>query len=97
MAKLNTGDRVAFSAKFCKSIGAHTDRTPFIKGTFIGADVRTPSHGYVHWDDEAERIARGEGSFAEVDYRDHVAAHGELVCLANICRVGSPRHALNDL
>ena len=94
---LNIGDRVAFSAKFCRSTGQHTGRTPHIRGTFVRVMPGCPTHGYVHWDDEAERIASKSGQFGEADYCEHVAANGELVALANICRVGSARFALNDL
>lgn len=97
LPSFSAGDRVAFSAKFCSLTGQHTGRAPQIQGTFVRVMPGCPTHGYVHWDDEAERIARAEGNFVEADYRDHVAANGELVALANICRVGSPRYALNDL
>lgn len=97
LPSFNAGDRVAFSAKFCRSTEQHTGRTPHIKGTFVRVMPECLTHGYVHWDDEAERIARAEGNFAEADYREHVAANGELVALANICRVDSPRYALSDL
>jgi hypothetical protein len=58
---MQTGDRVRFSSKFLRSISEHTGRRTTIKGTFVGPfPGLEKSHGYVHWDDEAERIAGGQ-------------------------------------
>lgn len=91
------GDRVAYSAAFLKNTGQFAGYAPQRRGTFASYYEGSPAHAYVHWDDEAERIAAGQGDFAEMDYCEHVKAHGSLVALSAIAKVGSARYALNDL
>ena len=88
---ITVGSRVGFTANFCKSIGAYTGRTPFIKGKFLGQVPGLSTHGYVKWDDTEERIAGQRGNFSEKDYCDHVRENGEIVALVNIAVVGSSK------
>ena len=94
MAKYNfvKGDRIAFAAKFLKSICADYDKAQ-LRGTFESFDPSMKNYGYVHWDNEGERIASRQGNYAEQDYCDHVKKHGSFVCLDNIAKVGSIRFA----
>lgn len=98
MAKLNPGDRVAYAASFLRNTGQFTGSAPQRRGTYLGAYAgMEKTHGRVRWDDQEERIASGLGQFGEADYCEHVRAHGELVALSAIAKVGSARFALNDL
>jgi hypothetical protein len=94
MSKLNAGDKVAYAAKFLRTISASkgmADR----RGVYVGlAPGMEKTHGCVHWDDEAALIASGQGNYAEQDYCDHVRANGSLVALGCIAKVGSV--AFND-
>jgi hypothetical protein len=96
-SKLNPGDRVAYAAKFLKDTGQFTGNAGERRGTYLRPAPGMPKYGYVRWDDEAERIASGQGDYAEADYCKQVRRNGSLVCLPNITRVGSVRFALNDL
>lgn len=93
-----TGDRVAYAAKFLRDTGQFSGSAPQRRGTFLGlyAPMRE-TYGLVRWDDQEARIAAGAGQFAEADYCEHVLAHGELVALSNIAKVGSARFACNDI
>jgi hypothetical protein len=93
----NPGDRVGYAAKFLRNTGQFTGAAPQKRGTYVGPDKHNDKFGRVHWDDEAERIAAGQGNYAEADYCEDVRLNGSLVFLGNIARVGSPRFALNDL
>lgn len=94
---LKPGDRVAYAAKFLKNTGQFTGEAGERRGTYLRPRPGMPKYGYVRWDDEAKRIASGQGDYAEADYCETVRRDGSLVCLSNIARVGSPRFALNDL
>jgi hypothetical protein len=93
---LNTGDRVAYAAKFLKNIGAFTGSTPQRRGTFLTYDQRAPDFARVKWDDfeaNAAHYAKQYGDDYVVDAREH----GQMVNANNIAKVGSPRFASNDL
>ena len=93
------GDRIAYAAAFLKNTGQFTGAAPQRRGTYVGpAGAGWPdTYGYVRWDDEAERLASGQGDYAEQDYCDAVRANGSIACLPNLAKVGSARFALNDL
>lgn len=87
------GDRVAYAASFLRNAGLHTTGMADRRGTYSKDHESHPSHCYVRWDDTQARIDSRKGDFAEADYREHVATHGELACRTNIAKVGSVRFA----
>lgn len=89
------GDRVAYAAKFLRSISAFTGGAPQRRGTYLGDDP-TPSYGRVRWDDFEACAARLATQWGE-DYVEDARQHGQLVHKTNVARVGSPRFASNDL
>ncbi len=98
MSKFQPGDRVALAAKFLKDTRQFTGNAAQRRGTFAGYwPGMEKTHGFVHWDDEAEMIASGKGQYAEQDYCDHVRTNGSGVALSAIAKVGSARFACNDL
>ena len=84
MTKLQSGDRIAYSAKFLRNTGQFTGAVPDRRGIYAGPCAWSPAHSRVHWDDEAERIAAKQGQYAEQDYCDDVMQNGSLVCTSNI-------------
>ena len=97
MSQLKIGDRVACASAHLKNTGQQTGAAGSRRGTYAGPCSYAPGFGFVHWDDEAERIAAGQGDYAEADYCESVRKNGALVGLRAIARVGSARFACNDL
>lgn len=96
MTTLQAGDRIAYAAKFLKNIGAFSGSTPQRRGVFVGMWEGAPkTHARVRWDDIEDVIATGEGQYADPEYVADIRAHGSLVALSAIAKVGSPRFALN--
>lgn len=86
MAKIpQPGNRVAFSVKFCRNTCQITGRTPAMRGTLLSHDG---SFARVRWDDwcAAKRAALSR-QWGE-DFAEDAEANGEMVNLANLCRVG---------
>lgn len=92
MTKLHAGDRVAFAAKFLKNTGQFTGRAPQRRGTIVSHDGGF--HARVIWDDFSPIYAEKQYG---ADYVAEVVTNGELVCAANVAKVGSARFACNDL
>ena len=46
--KINIGDRVMFSRKFCQSVGAYTGWIPFAVGTVVALNGKIAT---IKWDD----------------------------------------------
>jgi hypothetical protein len=89
--KLNPGDRIAYSAKFLKNIGAFTGPEGFRRGTLVSIEYELAR---VKWDDfNYASAAKMYGS----DYADNARDNGQLVNINNIAKVGSARFALNDM
>ena len=92
---LQAGDRIALTAKFLKSTGQQTGPAGARRGTFIKYD--DDKFARVHWDDTPAQIAARQGYFEDQDYCDEIARNGSPVFAGNICKVNSPRFALNDM
>jgi hypothetical protein len=96
--KLETGDRVAYAAKFLKNTGQFTGSGGQRRGTFIRY---TGTAGYcrVKWDDVTlgSEYARKLAELYGEDYLDDALANGQMVHATAIAKVGSPRFACNDL
>lgn len=98
MASLAAGDRIAYTAKWLKNTGHFTGDVPQRRGTYIGpASGFPPNFGRAKWDDIEAVIATGEGQYGDPEYVADVRAHGSLINVNNIAKVGSARFACNDL
>lgn len=95
IARLEPGDRVAYSAKFLKNTGQFTDDAGQRRGTFVKywGDDRVAR---VKWDDFEDRAPYYAKQWGQ-DYVDDAREHGQCVLAVNIAKVGSPRFASNDL
>lgn len=94
MATFKTGETIAYTAKFLKNTGQFTGGAGQRRGVFVSLWAADPRFARVRWTDaDYERLAEQNGQ----DYADEAKEHGQLVALANICRVGSARFAHNDL
>lgn len=97
LPKLESGDRIAYSAKFLKSTGQFTGGAGERRGTFRAYDDGfSPGYARVTWDDfeaTADRLSDQYGA----DYVDDARANGSVVFAGNIAKVGSARFACNDL
>lgn len=97
--RLDSGDRVAYAAKFLKNTGQFTGTGPQRRGTFICYDVKMSGRGVpdvarVKWDDfDFAYHAKQNGE----DYAEDARDNGQCVLAINIAKVGSPRFALNCL
>lgn len=98
MAKntLSAGDQIAYAAKHLRNTGQFTGDAPKRRGVFIKVCDHTPTHAYVRWDDFEARADYYAKQYGD-DYVADARAHGQLVALSAIAKVGSPRFALNDL
>lgn len=83
---MKIGDRVCYTAKFLRLVGAVLGTTARRQGTLAGVvDIDC----WVHWDDEAEDLAENP----DAEYVAHVRANGTMVKRCNICVVGNdPSH-----
>lgn len=92
---MQIGDRIALTAKFLKNTGQFTGRGGARRGTYLGPHPTLGSaFAAVRWDDEdLAYLAEQYGD----DYAANVKEHGQAVLAANICKVGSPKFACNDL
>ena len=90
---LQSGDRVALTAKFLKNTGQFTGSSGQRRGTFINYELPMAR---VKWDDfEANAVYYVE-QYGD-DYVQECRANGSRVHAANICKVGSAKFACNDL
>lgn len=96
LPNLNTGDQVAYAAKFLKNTGQFTGPSGARRGTFVSFDKLSPDFARVRWDDFDARASALSDLYGE-DYVADAREHGQMVHAANIARVGSARFALNDL
>jgi hypothetical protein len=91
MAKLIAGDRIAYSAHHLQATAQQTGGAGSKRGTFLRLDPYIPNMARVRWDDEAQRIAEGEGYYAQADWVADLVANGSLVGANAIAKVGSDR------
>ena len=94
--RLESGDRVAYAAKFLRNTGQFTGGAPQRRGTFVSYDRVSPDFARVKWDDFEANAA----CYAELYGDDYVAdarESGQMVHANNIAKIGSPRVALNDM
>lgn len=96
MAKLQPGDCIAYAAKFLKNTGDFSHASASRRGVLLSLDPGLKNYGRVKWDDFESRAAHYAEQYGE-DYVAEARANGQLVCLSNVAKVGSPRFALNDL
>jgi len=82
---IEVGNRVAYSAKFCKSIGCFTGDLPRLRGTVkeIRTYGKTLQFAVIEWDGSDKRLDE-DGKLPRVN-------------VFNLARVGSAKFACNDL
>lgn len=85
MAKLQPGDRIAFTVKFLQSTGQQRGEAGFRRGTFLGLDRYVAGMARVRWDDQAACIAARLGQWADDEWVADVVTNGSLVYAGNIC------------
>ncbi|WP_316196630.1 hypothetical protein [Bradyrhizobium sp. SZCCHNS3053] len=93
MAKLQTGDRVAYSAAFLKNTAQHTGFAPQRRGTFVKLWESNPDFARVKWDDFEASVPQLIRSY-DADYVADAREHGQLVHIKNVAKVGSAAFAL---
>lgn len=86
------GDRVGYSAKFLRSIGADHD-TASVRGTFVKwrNDVEKRESFmdmmcFVRWDDEDLRL---DDWADDPEYQQHIRDNGQMVNAQNIAKVAT--------
>jgi hypothetical protein len=88
----NIGDRVAYTAKFLKNIGAFTGSFGQRRGTLVAVPSGRDELARVRWDDfesNAKHLAEQYGD----DYVEDARNNGQMVNINNIAKVGSARFA----
>jgi hypothetical protein len=96
MANPQAGDKVGYTAKWLRSVGAYTGSVPFRRGTFVGMDASmSKQFGRVRWDDIEDYIADGSGQFSDPEYVADVRQNGSLINVGNIAKVGSTKFHLD--
>jgi len=93
---MKPGDRVAYTAKFLKNIGAHAGSAPERRGLLVKFDEVSPGFARVKWEDFEARSAELAARYGQ-DYVDDVRANGALVNRDVITKVGSSRFGCTDV
>lgn len=95
MAKIQSGDRIAYSAKFLRDTCQHTGNAPKRRGEYLGVyDAMPDQYSRVKWDDMEALIASGQGQYADLEYCEEIRRRGQIVSNTAICKVNSAKFSL---